>query len=224
MAFHIPFEHRRNGQPIYIGFNSPPRRRAWNWWAFFGFPMSVVGLMTAGLLSPIAFLVNLIAVRRQPRRLASVGMTLSVIGCGLLALIGIGATAAGVSAHRHHEQKKQSRITARQVVATRSVMDDVTEEFSAYRAAHDGNLPDWMDASMVATSRQDAWGQPLRFDPEADHAILRSSGADRSFYTDDDVTVRIEGKVSQEALLPVESSGFEQGPAREPSIDDAKSE
>ncbi len=222
MAFHIPFEHRRNGQPIYIGFNTPPRRRAWNWWAFFGFPMSVVGLLTAGLLSPIAFVFNLIALRKQPRRLASVGMTLSLIGVGLLALIGIGATAAGVSAHRHHEHKKQSRVTARQVVATKSVMEDVAEEFSAYRDAHNGSLPDWMDASMVATSREDAWGQPLRFDPEGDHAILRSSGADKSFYTDDDVAVRIDGKVSEETLLPVESSGFEQGTADEPSIDAAK--
>jgi hypothetical protein len=221
MAFHIPFEHRRNGQPIYIGFNSPPRRRAWNWWAFFGFPMSIAGLLTAGLLSPIAFIVNLVALRKQPRRLASFNMVLSVIGIGILTVIGIGVTAAGVSAHRHQEQKKQSRITARQVVATQSVMKDVAEEFAAYRDAHDGSLPEWMDASMVATSRQDAWGQPLRFDPEGDHAILRSSGADKSFYTDDDVSVRIDGKVSEVTLLPVETSGFEQGTADEPSIDSA---
>ena len=42
MPFHIPFEHRRRPQPVYIGFDVPQRpKRKFNWWGFWGLFMSL---------------------------------------------------------------------------------------------------------------------------------------------------------------------------------------
>lgn len=204
MSFHVPFEHRRNGQPIYIGFNQPPRRPRWNWWAFFGFPFSLFSLLTAGLLSPIALLVNLIALRRRPRRLATAGTVISLLGTGLLTAIVITATHHGVREHRRHEHVVMQRTIKKQVQATESVLESCSSEFESWRDAHDGQLPPWVDANMVALSYQDAWGQQLRFDAERDHAILRSAGPDGRFDNRDDVTRRIEGKSDRELLITVQ--------------------
>ncbi len=201
MAFHVPFEYRRCGQPIFIGFTTPPRRREFNWWAFFGFPFSLFSLLTAGVLSPFALMMNLIALRKRPRRLATAGTIVSLIGTGILATIVVGTSM--MAAHRHHEQEMAqiSRANKKNAAKTASVLNEVSGEFEMYRDKHDGVLPDAIDANMVALSYKDAWGHELRFDSERDHAILRSPGPDKKFNTQDDITRKIEGKTDREILV-----------------------
>ncbi len=198
MAFHVPFEHRRNGQPIYIGFSTPPRRRAFNWWAFFGFPFSLFALLTAGILSPFALVMNLIALRRRPRRLATAGTVISLVGVAIISTIAVAATLSGVHQEQRAQQARIAKATRAQNAKTVALVEDLSEEFLDHAVAHEGNLPSWLDANMVATSYQDAWGQPLRFDAEGDHAIIRSAGADLKFDTSDDVTKRVDGQANRE--------------------------
>ena len=201
MAFHVPFEYRRSGQPVYIGFSTPPRRKAFNWWAFFGFPFSLVALLTAGVLSPFALIMNLIALRQQPRRLAKAGTFFSLVGVGILTTIVVGSTMVAARHHRDQEMALLNKTNKKHAAQTAIVLSEVSGEFEAYRDTHDGSLPEWVDANMVALSYQDAWGNDLRFDAEKDHAILRSPGPDREFDTTDDVTRKIEGKTNREVLL-----------------------
>lgn len=210
MAYHIPFEHRKQGTPIYIGFDAPQaipvrRRKAWNWWAFFGFPLSLFALFgTLGILSPIALLVNLIGLRKRPRKLATVGTVISLIGSMLLA----GYIVAGVSGemHRHHahERAMAQRTHQQQVAETTIVMDKAQKELEQYRDGHDGYLPKDIDGCMLMVKHVDTWGQSLRFEEAPDFGVLRSAGPDQEFDTSDDLTAKIEGKTTRQSLLPVD--------------------
>lgn len=200
MGFHIPFEHRYRGQPIYIGFDHPPvPRRRWNWWGFFGFGLSLFSFLTAGFLSPLALLLNLVGMRREPRGLARAGMVLSLLG---MALAG-GLIAMGVSSHQRIQAHRQELVlNARNQElgrVTGQTLQVAQAEFAQYREVNDGNLPQWIDANMVAIKHKDAWGESLRFDVEKEGALLRSAGPDREFDTSDDLTLRVEGK-SQRSL------------------------
>jgi|GEM_PF-2312563 len=201
MAFHVPFEYRRNGQPIYIGFSNPPRRKAFNWWAFFGFPFSLFALLTAGVLSPIALMMNLVALRKKPRRLATAGTVISLAGVAVLATVVFGSMAMVARSHQAEEMAMVQKANKKQAAQTAIVLNEVSGEFELYRDNHDGALPDWIDANMVALSYKDAWGHELRFDAEKDFAILRSPGPDKQFDTTDDITRKIEGKTDRQILL-----------------------
>lgn len=195
MAFHIPFEHRHRGQPIYIGFDEPPvLRRRWNWWGFFGFGLSLFSFLTAGLLSPLALLLNLIGLRREPRGLARAGLVLSLLGMAMAGgLIGL-----GVSSHQRAHAYRQAQVLEahnRELGrVTGQTLQVAQAEFAEYREVNDGNLPQWIDANMVAIKHKDAWGESLRFDVEKEGALLRSAGPDRQFDTGDDLMLRVEGK------------------------------
>ncbi|HMP79915.1 MAG TPA: hypothetical protein PKD54_10725 [Pirellulaceae bacterium] len=194
MSFHVPFEHRRGPQPIYIGFEMPPRpKRIWNWWAFFGFPLSLLGILTAGILAPVALLFNAIAMRHRPRRLATAGLTLSLIGTALLATLAFAATHHARYERHQREHRQLIRENKNKAADTRALLASVSKEFESYRKVHDGRLPNWIDANMVTTSYEDAWQTPLRFDAEDTYAVLRSAGADKLFDTNDDITLKIEG-------------------------------
>lgn len=194
MAFHIPFEHRYRGQPIYIGFDEPPvPRRRWNWWGFFGFGLSLFSFLTVGLLSPLAFLVNWIGLRREPKGLAKTGMVLSILGMILAA----GVITLGVTSHQRAQAHREARVlrVKNQELSrvTGQTLQFAQAEFAQYREMNAGNLPQWIDANMVAIKHKDAWGESLRFDVEKEGALLRSAGPDREFDTGDDLTLQVEG-------------------------------
>jgi hypothetical protein len=200
MAFHIPFDQRYRGQPIYIGFDTPPvPRRRWNWWGFFGFGLSLFSFLTAGFLSPLALLLNLVGMRREPRGLARAGMVLSLVG---MALAG-GVIAMGVTSYQraqaHHQELVLNARNRELGLLTGQTLQVAQAEFAQYREVNGGNLPQWIDANMVAIKHKDAWGESLRFDIEKEGALLRSAGPDREFDTSDDLTLRVEGK-SQRSL------------------------
>ena len=203
MTFHVPFEHRRRGQPIYIGFDVPPTRvrTPRNWFGFFGFGLSIFAILTAGVLSPIALLFSLIGMRRQPRRLATAGTVLGTIGTLMLA----GVISAGVFSHskhqRHVTRERQSKVNRVLTEKTSTTLKLASKEFEEYSQANDGNLPAWIDANMVAIKHQDAWGESLRFDAEKEGGKLRSAGADHRFDTKDDVILKVEGNCSQETQI-----------------------
>jgi hypothetical protein len=195
MAFHIPFEHRHRGQPIYIGFDVPPvPRRRWNLWGFFGFGLSLFAFLTAGFLSPLALILNLIGLRREPRGLAKAGTVLSLIGCavaGGFILLAVNADRHAVARREHHRLQAQNRELAERTSLT---LQKAEVEFREFADANKGQLPAWIDANMVAIKHKDGWGESLRFDIEKDGAKLRSAGPDHQFDTGDDVLLKVDGK------------------------------
>lgn len=198
MAFHIPFEHRHRGQPIYIGFDVPPiPRRRWNWWAFFGFGLSLFSFLTVGFLSPIALLLNLVGLRKEPRRLARAGLVLSLVGMALAGSMIALAVRSGQHVQAVRQQHRQQMVNAEMAERTKSVLATAEAEFAEYAALNSGNLPGWIDANMVAIKHKDGWGESLRFDVEQDGAKLRSAGPDRRFDTGDDLHRQVEGKCSR---------------------------
>ncbi len=195
MAFHIPFEHRHRGQPIYIGFDVPPvPRRRRNWWGVFGFALSLLAFLSAGFLSPLALLFNLLGLRREPRGLAKAGVVLSLVGMTLAGGIVTLAVNANHEAHTRQQRRSEQRRNRELVVETTAVLKKAAAEFEEYSAANSGNLPTWIDANMVAIKHRDGWGESLRFDVEKDGAKLRSAGPDQRFDTGDDVLLEVEGK------------------------------
>ncbi len=194
MAFHIPFEHRHRGQPIYIGFDVPPvPRRRRNWFGFFGFVLSLFSFLTAGFLSPLALLINLLGLRREPRGLAKAGVVLSLVGITLAAGVVTLAVNADHQAHLRQQRRSEQKRNRELVVETTAVLQQAAVEFKEYAAANSGNLPAWIDANMVAIKHRDGWGESLRFDVEKDGAKLRSAGPDQRFDTADDVLLGVEG-------------------------------
>jgi hypothetical protein len=209
MAYHIPFEHRKQGTPIYIGFDAPRAipvrpKKAWNWWAFFGFPLSIVGLLSAGILSPVALLFNLIGLRKRPRKLATVGTVISLVGSLMLA----GFIVAGVSQRMHHHRSHQvmvaKQVQNHQIAKTKTTMVTAQKELEDYRDGHDGYLPNDIDGCMLMIKHEDYWGNSLRFEESPNSGMLRSAGPDQEFDTRDDLTSKIEGKTNRQTLLPVE--------------------
>lgn len=200
MAFHIPFEHRHRGQPIYIGFDVPPvPRRRWNLWGFFGFGLSLFAFLTAGFLSPLALVLNLIGLRREPRGLAKAGTVLSLLGMALaggVILLAVNADRQAYARHERHRQQAHNRQLAEQTSLT---LKRAEAEFREFAAVNAGHLPAWIDANMVAIKHKDGWGESLRFDLEKDGAKLRSAGPDHQFDTGDDLLLKVEGKCQRNA-------------------------
>ncbi|MEM7455546.1 MAG: hypothetical protein AAF456_14430 [Planctomycetota bacterium] len=206
MAFHVPFEHRRNNRnkpgPIYIGFDQPRRRRGFNGFALLGFLTTVFSL---GILSPIGLLLSLIGMRKQPRRLAK--FTAFISGIGTLVMAGIFGTA-----YYHHHldetmrfERRMERQTAVQVDQTRVLMAEAADELEEYKESHDGKLPSEIDCNMLMIKHVDPWGNELRFDVQSgDESIIRSAGPDGEFNSRDDVTTTISGETEYEVLLPMD--------------------
>lgn len=209
MAFHIPFEHRKQGTPIYIGFDapqSPPQpRKAWNWWAFFGFPFSLFALIfTLGILSPVALIFNLIALRKRPRKLATAGTIVSLIGSVMLATFIVAGVSEEMHQHRSRERAIAHRMERKQVKETKVIMEQGISELEEYRDSHDGYLPPDIDGCMLMIKYVDSWDNSLRYEEAPEHGILRSAGPDTKFDTSDDLTSKVVGKTNRQVLLPVD--------------------
>jgi len=219
MAFHIPFEHRNQGTnagstgtPIYIGFDAPVnatvRRRnqssRWNWWAFFGFPMSLFSLVfTFGLLSPVALVLNLIGLSKRPRKLATAGTVISLIGTSIIAVYAVSAVSKEMQEHRHHQQTSARIVIEKEAAATRAVLTAASKELAEYTQDNDGFLPADIDACILMLKHEDAWGESLRYDEQRENGLLRSAGPDRAFDNEDDIVQKVEGKTFRQILLPV---------------------
>lgn len=218
MAFHIPFEHRQTGtagSPIYIGFDAPVnstsgyRRRSgnWNWWAFFGFPLSLFSLVfTVGLLSPVALVLNLVGLRQRPRRLATAGTVISLIsliGTGIIAALAIGGVASEMQDQRLREHATTQVRIEKEAAQTKATIGVATAELVSYSENNDGYLPTDIDACILMLKHEDAWGESLRYDEKLKHGLIRSAGPDRMFDNDDDIIESVEGKTFRQALLPV---------------------
>lgn len=155
-----------------------------------GFIVSLVGLATGGCLSPVGFVLSLIAVFREPRGFAIAGLVigaLGLVGVGLalllvgvmgiaavMALLALGGAAGGFSTLQD----------------ARAIWPQIAETIR-----QDAELPASLEAmgSLPTETLTDHWGTPYvyeRQDPKA--ASFTSAGADKALGTGDDLVVLLE--------------------------------
>jgi hypothetical protein len=192
---------RHIGPPIYIGFDTPIRkRRKFNWWGFNGL---FLFLISFGVLSPLSLLISLIGLRQRPRKLAIAGTLLSLIGVSIMSLaIGLEVSDA-VGRKKHAFHRHQALINQGKVEQTKTLLALANGDFVDYRAENEGLLPDAIDGNVLVIKYNDPWEQSLRYEINGDTALLRSAGPDSEFDTVDDITLGLEGQVDDRPLLPV---------------------
>jgi hypothetical protein len=148
--------------------------------AIAGFIVSLVGLISCGLISPVGLIMSAFAMRREPRGLAIAGLVLGIVGslwiiialvfglfAGILALVA-GGLALGMA---------QSAIEINQI-------HQAVDTYYAQHAA----LPDQLDLLHLGQDvLTDKWGHPYRYKIDSlDSYTLSSDGADGTPGTNDD--------------------------------------
>ena len=121
MARHTPYQRRRE-EPIYIGFEQPRRS---NGFGIAGFTMSILGVLSFGLLSPFALLLSLIGLRKGPRGFAMTGTLLGGLGTAFWALIFYAAISSSHAEQRHARFQRDSATTI-------EVIDKVNHEINEF--------------------------------------------------------------------------------------------
>jgi len=136
-----------------------------------GFVVSLVGVLTCGLLSPIGLILSLVGLRKEPKGLAIAG---TIIG-------GVGIVVVGVLAGL-----VVILIPKGQVAATESIVATALRAIET-RADETGELPSVDEGRELIAGLEDAWGNALRYEPSGDGFTVRSPGPDGAFNTVDDI-------------------------------------
>ncbi len=160
-----------------------------------GFVVSLVGLFSCGLLSPIGAIMSMIAVGRRPRGLAIAGIVIGLIGSLWLialivgiALVGIGGVLALVGFAPQLE-----------AIADQYNVNTAIKEHVRQHGALPGALSDL--TGLNEEHRTDPWGSPYRLETLDDGVtiVVISDGPDKSPGTSDDIrsefdhTLQLEG-------------------------------
>lgn len=197
MPYHIPFEHRRRSQPVYIGFDAASRpRKKFNWWGFWGLLMSMGSFLTAGFASPLALLVSLNGMRKKkgPRKAAAVGSIFSILGIMLAGSIVTMIVNEEHTMRQRRNLRRAEMANAAQVEETMVAIAIAERELDKFRE-ETGYLPTGIDGNILMIKHTDAWGKEIRYDAESFPATLRSAGPDQAYNTGDDVTSEVDGKI-----------------------------
>lgn len=170
-------------QHAYPQHNPPPS----NGLGVAGFVLSLLGFLgTCGLLSPIGFILSLIALRKEPRGLAIAGAIIGAVGSLwlLVALLVFGFMVMGLLA-----------IAGAGValtlpnIQTAGNMLQMHTEINDYHSTL-GKLPESVDTitTLKPDLKLDAWNNAIRYEITGANAYeLRSAGPDGSWNTADDI-------------------------------------
>jgi len=173
-----------------------------------GFVVSLVGLVTCGLIAPIGAVMSAFAMKKEPKGLAIAGLVIGIIGSlwilgivilavvlgGLGAVLGLVGLAIGAE------------------LETMSETRDLAPAVEAYRVASDGQLP--ADVTVLPGYAQqdeytDSWDNPYRVRPDGEGFTFFSVGMDGTAGTDDDIegfsTVRVSEM--QQLIEDLEGAG-----------------
>jgi len=154
-----------------------------------GLTVSVVGLFTFGILSPLGLAASIAGVLKRPRGAAIAGIILGLIGTTLLLAytlprymppavrrVGIGATA-------------RETVGSRADNDTFILLSGVADQLDA-RRTDNGDAPSLADGQAATAGRQDSWITVIQYNRIDDETFeVRSAGPDQMFRTDDDIVV-----------------------------------
>ena len=139
-----------------------------------GLVVSILGILSCGIISPLGLLLSLIALLKPPRGLAIAGTVVGFLGTGFLVLVGWGMV-MGVTIGVKTVKTRELALEAR----------DVIEEYYTENAAY----PDGIEGNKLIAGMVDAWDNDLRYDADDDSYLIRSASHDGDMDTDDDILV-----------------------------------
>ena len=165
-----------------------------------GFVVSLLGLLSCGLIAPIGLILSALAMRRLPRGLAIAGLVLGILGTLELAVV---ATGVGFTIHT-------ASVFTKLYVTTFSTMQTSHDRIQRYCDTHGDIMPPDADGNVLISGDRDAWGRGLRYHKIGPRDFeIRSAGPDGMFDNLDDQRMEYGGMASS---LP--SALTEPGPER----------
>lgn len=177
-----------------------------------GFIVSLVGLISCGLLSPIGFIMSLFAVRREPKGFAITGIVLGALGsCGIIAtlvflpFIFLGAAAGVLGALGNPAMGTEIRL---------NILEAMVEQHEDRTGSLPTALTDLQNLDPTSRLLTDGWKNPVHFEltPDGHSFVLFSAGPDGIPGTPDDIH-------SDDSARP--SSGSAPTPAPAPTESDS---
>ena len=158
-----------------------PQSPANNGLAIAGFVVSILGIITCGVLAPIGLLLSLIGLVRPPRGFAVAGVVVGLLGCLLLSLVGYGVVMGVLGVKKFGESIGEEFSTA-------ANMSLASHKISEYRMEKN-ELPSDADGQALIAEFKDGWNNGLHYKRLTDETYeIRSSGGDGQFHTADDRT------------------------------------
>ena len=131
-----------------------------------GLTTSIIGILTCGMFSPIGLFLSIIGLFKAPRGNAVAGSLLGACGSLILAIFFMYGFFSGFN--------------------TALELEDAAAHIDGYYYSA-GNYPTPEEAETLLYGHEDAWGQPLRYEPRwPDGFEIRSAGLDGAFDTSDD--------------------------------------
>lgn len=184
-----------------------------------GFVISLVGLCSGGVLSPIGLIISIVAATRQPRALAVTGIVLGAIGsCGiLLVLLFVPVLIAGILAAVGLQAQGVNIAGALggPEVQAKIEMRILTAKIQQHKEQHQGTLPSTLDVlpKPYEGVLTDPWNRPYVYElkPDGSGFMLFSAGLDGVRDTTDDIHLDDRDKT----VKPTEGTP-EPAPAAEP--------
>lgn len=172
--------HYYSASPYPSAQPARPMVRSENGLGVAGFIISVLAILTCGILSPIALLVSLAGMLRRPRGFAIAGVVLGGLGTALVCAV-VALTVSAAHTAREAAERIQTEATTRQALmqADKAIWAKIAET---------GELPEGIEGNKVVIQHNDAWGRSLRYDRTNNEFVIRSAGADGEFETADDIT------------------------------------
>lgn len=173
-----------------------------------GFVTSLIGLMSCGILSPIALLLSFLALFKRPRGFAVAGTIISVIGTIALVLVGASFVLAMIGV------KKGAEALGAQLT-TMSAATDAATLIEEHRKTNE-NYPTQEVGNQLISGKLDGWNTQLVYETGATGYQIRSAGPDTILNTQDDVTYdgvelkRFDFNTENPAEIPAELQQLEQ--------------
>lgn len=150
-----------------------------------GFVLSLVGLVTCGLLAPLGVLFSAIGMRKKPKGLAIAGLVIGLVGlCGwgsIYVVFGAFIKAIGGFASPEGETQFELKIYA-------GLLDAQKQRQGSYPKSLN-QIPSLQQLPFKIIDTTDGWGTPYRYTVAPDGASfeLVSAGPDQQFGTADDI-------------------------------------
>lgn len=163
-----------------------------------GFILSLVGLLSCGLLSPIGLILSFVGMFKNPKGFAITGLILGILGSLWIVVVVVFIGVAGVMAAAGIAAASQHMPT----IATEISMSMVSNEIDSYHRQHNALPDDTAGAALLQQpgTRKDHWGNSFDYRRLAsDRFELISAGPDGNFGTPDDITETFEMDASGES-------------------------
>ncbi|MBX3413933.1 MAG: hypothetical protein KF708_14680 [Pirellulales bacterium] len=160
-----------------------------NMWGIVGLTISVVGLFTLGILSPLGLAASIAGMSRRPRGMALAGVVLGLVGTVLLIVYTLPRVIPPAVREVGFGARANRAIADRASQDTWLLMRGVADQLDAARPTN-GDAPSQAAGDAAMLGRQDSWINVIRYARPDDKTFeVHSAGPDRTFGTEDDIVI-----------------------------------